>query len=143
MRTARSILSAFVLALTWYPFLPAQAETRLTAPGPIVWKDFLGVNAQCLWFTPAQCARQLDQLQALGLAWVRVDLHWDRLEPEEGRYVLKPLDEVVAALQGRGIKSVLCLAGSAPFASGAPPSARNREPYPPRNPETWPSATPR
>ena len=56
----------------------------------MVWKDFLGVNAQFLWFSPERYNKQIDRLQDLGLEWVRLDLHWDRLETAEDQYRWPP-----------------------------------------------------
>lgn len=107
------------------------AETVLVAPRPVVWKHFLGVNAHLLWFAPQQDTRQLQMLRALGLHWVRVDLHWDRLEPEQQQYQLQALDTVVNLLQAQQMKSVFYLVGSAPFATSAPFFLPYTDQYPP------------
>lgn len=117
--------------------LSALAETRLVSSRPLAWKDFLGVNAHFLWFKPAQYARQMQALKALGLEWTRVDLHWDRHEPEENRLELKSLDELVADSKQQQLKSVFYLVGSARFASSAPPWARNSDQYPPTDPAVF------
>jgi beta-xylosidase len=102
-----------------------------------VWKDFLGLNAQFLWFSTAQVTQQIAMLKALGLEWVRVDLHWDTLEPAEGQYNFQPLDSVVATLLGNQISSLFYVVGSAPFASSAPPLASNSSAYPPSDPNIF------
>ena len=57
-----------------------DAEPVNLAPQRTVeWREFLGVNAHFLWFKPEQYQKQIRQYQKLGLDWVRVDLHWDRL----------------------------------------------------------------
>lgn len=81
----------------------------------VVWKDFLGVNAHFLWFTPEQYHKQIKQYKKLGLQWVRVDLHWDRLEPKEDGYQLSTFDELDRTLTAEKIRSVFYLVGSAPF----------------------------
>ncbi|OHC26437.1 MAG: beta-xylosidase [Pseudomonadales bacterium RIFCSPLOWO2_12_59_9] len=119
---------------------PAEAETtQLKAPRPVIWKDFLGVNAHFLWFTPTQYQQQMQRLQALGLQWVRVDLHWDRHEPVEQQYRLGELDGVVDALHTRQLQSVFYLVGSAPHASSAPPGSATPDQYPPRDPQLFAS----
>ncbi|MBK8973751.1 MAG: beta-galactosidase [Hahellaceae bacterium] len=70
---------------------------RPVLPGGALTYDFLGINAHFLWFTPLQYQRQMELLRALGLDWVRVDLHWDHLEPHENQFRHQALDEVVDA----------------------------------------------
>ncbi|MET1080080.1 MAG: cellulase family glycosylhydrolase [Pseudomonas sp.] len=128
--------------LTTFSTLPwsrtAEAEPlNLQAPRPVVWKDFLGVNAHFLWFPPEQYQRQMTRYRELGLEWVRVDLHWDRHEPQEGQYLLGELDGVVNAMASQGLKSLLYLVGSPSFISSAPPGAPNPDQYPPRDPEVF------
>ncbi len=124
-------MAALLACLALMMCAPLRAETRLSGKQPLAWKDFLGVNAHFLWFTPAQYQGQMARLKALGLEWVRVDLHWDRHEPQEERYVLQPLDDLTAALRRERLKSVFYLVGSARFASSAPFWARNKDQYPP------------
>jgi len=119
--------------LAWLMVLPLWPEQTLIPPRPVVWKDFLGVNAHLLWFTPGQRAAQLEKLQVLGLEWVRVDLHWDRHEASEGQFQFKPIDEVVGTLKERRLKSVFYLVGSAPFASSVPLFLGNKDQWPPKD----------
>ena len=125
------------LVLLMLPFSGYATETRLIAPRPVVWKDFLGVNAHFLWFTPNQYASQMEQLKALGLEWVRVDLHWELHESKEGQFLFKPIDDVVVALRNKQLKSVFYLVGSAPFATSAPLLASYQDQYPPKDPEVF------
>lgn len=129
----RSLLFTACLLLAGTAF---AAEYRLVAPRPIVWKDYLGVNAHFLWFSPAQQRVQMLRLKELGLAWTRVDLHWDRHEPEEHRFNFQPIDVTVAGLKALQLKSVFYLVGSAPFASSAGLLGvmGNGDQYPPSNP---------
>lgn len=107
---------------------------QLTPAHSINWENFLGVNAHFLWFTPEQYRQQIKQLKALGLDWVRVDLHWDRHEERAGQYRLAELDELMQTLQEEQLKSVFYLVGSAPHATSAPPGAANPDQYPPKDP---------
>ena len=117
---------------------PAEAETtQLKAPRAVVWKDFLGVNAHFLWFTPEQYKQQMQRFHALGLEWVRVDLHWDRHEPSEGRYRLGELDEVVDSLKQEQLKSVFYLVGSAPHATSAPSGSPTPDQFPPKQAQVF------
>lgn len=117
---------------------PAQAEaTQLKAPRAVVWKDFLGVNAHFLWFSPEQYREQMRRFHDLGLEWTRIDLHWDRHEPREGRYRLGELDQLMAELEQQQLKSVFYLVGSAPHASSAPSRSKTPDQYPPRDPRVF------
>ena len=90
---------------------------------PVVWADFLGVNAQLQWFAPDIAQQQVKHLQALGLSWVRLALHWMLLEPEEGKYELKDIDQAMlektalsdekirGLLEGKTIKKVIVVPG--------------------------------
>lgn len=128
-------LAALTAAVLWLsPLQPAKAQgMQLDAPRAVVWKDFLGVNAHFLWFTPEQYLQQMQMWKALGLEWTRVDLHWDRHEPTEGQYRLSELDGVVSALDQQGLRSVFYLVGSAPHATSAPADSPVPDQYPPKD----------
>ena len=115
----------------------ALAEQRLQGVRPVVWKDFLGVNAHFLWFTPEQYQRQMDRLQELGLEWTRVDLHWDIMEPEQDRLRTLELDQLTQELKQRQLKTLMYLVGSPDFASSGPFGVANRGAYPPRDPALY------
>ncbi|EVT85929.1 beta-xylosidase [Pseudomonas aeruginosa VRFPA09] len=56
-----ALLLAVVLLLVFWG-RPADAEIQvLKAPRAVVWKDFLGVNAQFLWFSPERYNKQIDR----------------------------------------------------------------------------------
>ncbi|MDH0797458.1 MULTISPECIES: cellulase family glycosylhydrolase [Pseudomonas] len=117
---------------------PADAESHVLKGNKVlVWKDFLGVNAQFLWFSPQRYQMQIDRLKDLGLQWVRLDLHWDRLEPVADQYQVATLDELVAKLQDNQLKSVFYLVGSAPFITTAPVGAPYQDQYPPKDPNVF------
>ncbi len=132
---------AVVAALSLTAFFwgrPADAESHVLKAGkPVVWRDFLGVNAQFLWFSPERYQKQIDRLKALGLEWVRLDLHWDQLEPVESQYRVATLDQLVQKLQDNQLKSVFYLVGSAPFATTAPVGAPYQDQYPPKDPNVF------
>lgn len=112
-------------------------EHVLQAPRPVVWKDFLGVNAQFLWFAPQRYLQQIDRLQVLGLQWVRLDLHWDQLELAENQYNVADLDVLVQNLKERQLKSVFYLVGSARFITTAPADSPYQDQYPPKDPQVF------
>lgn len=113
------------------------APINLAPDRTLVWKDYLGVNAHFLWFTPQQYRKQIAAYQKLGLQWVRVDLHWDRMEPTEEGYQLASLDELDKTLHASGLKSLFYLVGSAPFITRAPKGAPYQDQYPPRDPKVY------
>ncbi len=136
LRLAVLVLSLILGGLIPVRFSLAEA-TLLEAPRAVVWKDFLGVNAHFLWFTPKQYQAQMTSLRALGLEWVRVDLHWDRHEPSEGHYRLGELDELVKTLHQQQLKSLFYLVGSAPHVTTAPAGSPVPDQYPPRDPRVF------
>lgn len=113
---------------------------ELVPPRAVVWRDFLGVNAHFLWFEPARYQQQMDQLQALGLQWVRVDLHWDTIEPQEGVFRWDVLDPLMAEIERRGLKAEVYLVGSAPHATSAPAGSPHPDQYPPKDPALYAKA---
>ncbi len=124
---------ALVALVTFASQSFADPSQSIKAPRNVVWKDFLGVNAHYLWFQPSAYKAQMVKLKELGLEWSRIDLHWDRHEPNEGQFNLATMDALYAELQRQRIKSVAYLTGSAPFASTAPAHATNRDQFPPRS----------
>lgn len=103
----------------------------------IVFSDYLGMNTPLLFYAPEVYRRQLDQLKALGLRWVRVDLHWDYMEPQAGAWRYDLLDPLMQSLQQGGFKPVVYLVGSAPFAATQPEGTPFRDQYPPRDPQEY------
>ncbi|MHA6495323.1 beta-galactosidase [Pseudomonas borbori] len=139
VESGRKQVAAFLLSLALLicPSVEAGSSLSLKGPRDVVWADFLGVNAQLLWFEEASYRHQLEQMQALGLNWVRVDLHWDRLEPTPGQWQLSEMDRMTAVLAEKNIKSLLFMVGSAPFASSAPAGTPNYDQYPPTSAEVF------
>ncbi|GLQ89447.1 glycoside hydrolase 5 family protein [Dyella flagellata] len=113
------------------------APLELRAPRTVVWKDFLGVNAHFLWFTPEVYRLQMQRLQALGLQWTRIDLHWDRIEPSRGQFRWDVLDPLMQRLVTDRLKAEVYLVGSARYASSAPADASNSDQYPPQGPQLY------
>lgn len=104
---------------------------------PVVWSDFLGLNAQLQWFAPDVAQQQVKHLQALGLSWVRLALHWMLLEPEPGQLKLEGTDRMMALVQQAGLHSVVYVVGSPRFASSAPAGAPYADKYPPSDPQVY------
>lgn len=113
------------------------AAVHLMPERALSWKDFLGVNAHFLWFTPEAYEQQIEQFKALGLQWVRVDVHWDRHETAAGRYRLAELDKLVETMDRHQLKSVVYAVGSAPHATSAPRNSATPDQYPPKDARTF------
>lgn len=96
--------------------------------------DFVGINTPLLFFDAAAQARQVKALKELGVRWVRIDLHWDRLEPRAGQFDLEPLDATMRMVGNAGLLPVVYLVGSAPSATSAPAGASAADTYPPGDP---------
>ncbi|KFE53589.1 cellulase family glycosylhydrolase [Pseudomonas syringae] len=111
----------------------AGAETILRGPRTVVWQDFLGVNAQFQYFSPAAYQQQMDQLDALGLNWVRLTIHWPLIEPVQNSFDLRDLDGAMATMNAHHYNILAYMVGSAPFASSGPEGASSRDQYPPRD----------
>lgn len=132
------LLVALAVSNALLPSAQVAAQPVNLAPErTLVWRDFLGVNAHFLWFTPEQYRKQIKQYQKLGLDWVRVDLHWDRLEPRKQAYQLNTLDELARTLRAENLRSVFYLVGSAPFITTAPKGAPFQDQYRPQDPEVY------
>jgi hypothetical protein len=94
-----------------------------------------GVNVHALRsdYTDQERTRMLDELQAAGVDWVRIDFNWNVLEPapgvRDGAYV-SLADRVVDAARARGM-SVMFTLGSTPAWAGSRPTD------PPADPTTY------
>ncbi|AOV18733.1 hypothetical protein BJI67_15940 (plasmid) [Acidihalobacter aeolianus] len=97
-----------------------------------MWRNFLGLNTQPLWFTPKQYTAQFTALKALGLNWVRIGLHWSAMTRPDGRFRYGRLDALVHTLKRLDLHSDIYLVGSARFDSSGPIEASNFDQYPPR-----------
>lgn len=125
-------LLLMLVAVSLIPWSPnVAAQTTLKAPRAVEWKNFLGVNAQFQYFDPDNYQKQMTQLDALGLNWIRLTLHWFILEPEQGAFQFSELDAAMAAMKSHGYNTVAYLVGSPPFASSAPAGTPSSDQYPP------------
>lgn len=127
--------STQALALAW-PWKTAPA-VALRPQRAVVWRDFLGVNAQLQWFSPEVARLQVQHLKALGLGWVRLALHWMLLEPQPGQLKLEGTDRMMALVKEAGLQSVVYMVGSPTYASSAPAGKPYADKYPPRDPQLY------
>ncbi|KGM40591.1 hypothetical protein JY96_12535 [Aquabacterium sp. NJ1] len=104
---------------------------------PVVWQDFLGVNAQFQWFPPDVARLQVERLKALGLNWVRLALHWMLIEPEAGKWQLDTTDRMMSLVKQAGLHSLTYVVGTPRFASSAPAGAPYSDKYPPKDPGVY------
>lgn len=132
MRAAAGLLLASICLNAALPG-DAQAETVLRAPRAVVWQDFLGVNAQFQYFSPTIYKEQMNQLDALGLNWIRLTLHWPIIEPVRDKFALSELDGAMAAMKAHHYNILAYMVGSAPYASSAPEGVPSRDQYPPQD----------
>lgn len=106
----------------------------------VVWKDWLGVNAQFQWFPVAMARQQIERLKALNLEWVRLGLHWMLMEPEEGKYDLKAIDQAMALVRQAGLRNITYVVGTPKFATSVSPKdqyAQYFDKFPPKDPTTY------
>jgi beta-xylosidase len=121
-------------------FDAALPATVLKPVRPVVWRDFLGVNAQFQWFAPEMAARQIKQLKALGLNWVRLGLHWMLMEPQEGQFKLEAIDRMMAMVREAGLRNITYVVGTPRFASSVAKGDRYEQyfdKFPPREPQLY------
>lgn len=137
MRSKRVVLSALLVALVLFVavILSRNAEAEVTSlkpDRPVVWKDFLGINAQFHFFPEATYRKQMARLHELDLQWVRIAMHWALLESAPGRYY-PPFDAATKVMAEEKFKAVGFLSGSAPFATSAPASSPYQDSFPPKD----------
>ncbi len=139
-----------LFGLLWLPatsfaqtLAQAQAQSpslQSALPQPrrnIVFSDYLGMNTPLLFYAPEVYQRQLAMLKKLGLRWVRVDLHWDYMEPQPGQWRHDLLDPLMQTLEQGGFRPVVYLVGTAPFAATRPEGTPFRDQYPPRDAQEY------
>ncbi len=90
---------------------PPQVPTATLTPSPLdglperVIADPFGVNIHFTHALPGE----LNLLAAAGFRWVRMDLFWNTIEYEPGRYNFSEYDALVAALTPRDIRLIFVL----------------------------------
>ncbi len=119
----------------WFDSAPKAAELRPMRA--VVWKDFLGVNAQLQWVPPEMARLQVTRLKALGLNWVRLGIHWMLAEPEEGKFNLDNIDFMMKLVKDSGLKAITGVVGTPNFASSGPAGDRYADKYPPKDPRVF------
>jgi hypothetical protein len=76
-----------------------------------------------LEFGPGSLQQRVARLDRIGFDVVRVTLHWQRMEPRRGRFDWRRSDRLLRALDARGLRPVVTLWGTPPWANnGNPPN---------------------
>src|SRR5687767_7308428 len=60
---------------------------------------------------PGKLGKRLDTLDRLGVDVIRFTVHWNEIEPRQGRFRWGRTDQVLRGLQTRGIQPVVTLVG--------------------------------
>ena len=84
----------------------------------------LGVNVALESSTPQERNAALDAIAAAGFGWVRQRLPWDQIEPSQDQFDWATWDQIIAAVDARGLELVAVLDGSPAWAR-APEDAAN------------------
>ncbi|MEI2688856.1 MAG: hypothetical protein V9H69_03760 [Anaerolineae bacterium] len=84
----------------------------------------LGVNVALESSTPQERNAALDAIAAAGFGWVRQRLPWDQIEPSQDQFDWATWDQIIAAVDTRGLELVAVLDGSPAWAR-APEDAAN------------------
>ncbi len=91
----------------------------------------LGINAELTQYTPAELARQLNDMRAAHITWVRQMFRWDEIEPQSGSYEWEKWDQIVDAIQQHPDLQLVAVLVNSPAWAQAP------------NTETSPTAPPK
>lgn len=133
---AAGLLPAPLQALSW----GRPRTLDLVPQRAVVWRDFLGVNAQLQYVPPEMARRQVAAVKKLGLQWLRLGLHWMLIEPKAGQFELKDVDRMMALVRDEGLRSITTVVGTPRFLSSAPDTAIGKQhfdKYPPRDPNAY------
>lgn len=109
----------------------------MKAPRSVTWADFLGLNVQLQWFPEQSYRHQIAKLKELDLQWIRLGLHWERMEPRAGQWQWTEFDRLMQVIEEEELKPLVYMVGSAPFATSAPTGVSNPDQYPPTNPQLF------
>ncbi len=100
-----------ILAITTAAERPAQVETP-RGSGEVG----ISPGSSILSSSDEELNADLDAIEELGATWIRLDIDWSRIEPEQGRWQWDDTDRVVLAARERGLDVLGLLAYSASWA---------------------------
>ncbi len=93
---------------------PPPAPVKLTKPFGLATGETLP------WNNPARLNAELSDMTSLGVSWIRVDVSWASIQPDNpSQYDWSPLDHIVAAANSHGLK-ILGTLGYTPAWAGLP-----------------------
>ena len=97
-----------------YPRTPVAQAEKMAAKKRLQ----IGVSygGRAIYLDDVQLAKSFDRAVALGARWVRTDLSWFTVEPQQGVYDWSGFDRVVAAAQARGLRVLPNLWGTPEWA---------------------------
>ena len=125
---------ALLAGATGLALAQQSAALRLapTPPAAAQLTRSLGLNIALEQASSQERSAALDAIAAAGFGWVRQRFPWDQIEPERGVFAWESWDELVAALDARGLQVVAVLDGAPAWARAevdaanplAPPASR-------------------
>jgi hypothetical protein len=96
-------------------------------PAPGQRNELFGLHLQPLLLDKHE--ETFPKMAALGVSWVRVNIHWLKLEPEEGQFDFKSLDALVADAEKNRLKLLLTVRATSPWGSSKVPANAGRKGY--------------
>lgn len=85
------------------------------APAEAVDQDIYGMHLQPQLLDQHQ--EVFGEMQALGVKWVRTNLFWFKIEPEEGRFDWQALDDLVWSAENHGLRLMFSVRAISPWGS--------------------------
>lgn len=109
--------------------LAAMVAIMMVSTGPSAEAAEPGVNGDLTWgISQGDVDRSLVLMQEAGVEWVRLNISWKSIEPnEKGSYsagYLSNIDSVVDKVHAAGIKVLMPMADSVPYWASADPDKR-------------------
>lgn len=123
--------AAPAVSLTPPPTNPAETPQPTPTTLPIADRAFgYGIQVQPL----DDVAPRLDDVQQLGLGWVKFPVRWKDVEPQPGARDWATLDEAIAAANARNLKVLITVYGAPDWTRSV--TAEDRD-GPPDDPQTY------
>jgi polysaccharide biosynthesis protein PslG len=119
MRTASSPTAAHASRFTFHVsrliFLMLASFSLLLARGAEIPPPILpgGVGVNIHFVTGHE--RELDMIAAAGFKFIRMDFHWNGIEPKKGQYDWSGYEQLLANLDKRGLRAIFILDYSNPL----------------------------
>jgi hypothetical protein len=113
------------------PTSPAETSRPTATPLPVADRAFgYGIQVQPL----DDAAARLDDVQQLGLGWVKLPVRWKDVEPQPGARDWAVLDEAIAAANARNLKVLVTVYAAPDWSRSVTAEGRDG---PPDNPQTY------